>query len=234
MNWHSLAEISKLTRIPAPTARRYALLFREFLPNRRVGRTTRYSDESVALFQRINNAYQAGRLTHEIEEELRQDLPRTFEVTQEALAQPLQPQVQVQSFDPVLMRTVTDLLDRFGKSLEILANQKALIEHQRQDIQRLKAAFVQLAQNQKRLKQLPRALIRPVALDQERRCQVLAQKDAELETTTHQLMADQGEISSKLKVLESEIVRLRKDRRELERYLLGKISLAQSGGRERS
>lgn len=232
MNCHSLAEISKLTRIPAPTARRYALLFREFLPGRRVGRTTKYPDEALALFQRINAAYQAGRLTHEIEEDLRQDSPRTFEMAPASPAQPAP--APALSFDPALMRTVTDLLDRFGKSLEVLANQKALIEHQRQDIQRLKAAFVQLAQNQKRLKQLPRALIRPVALDQERRCQVLAQKDAELERTTSQLMADHGEMSSKLKVLEAEIVRLRKDRRELERYLLDKISLAQSGGRDQS
>ncbi len=230
MNWHSLAEISKLTRIPAPTARRYALLFREFLPGRRVGRTTKYPDEAVALFQRINSAYQLGRLTHEIEEELRQDTPRTFEMAPASQPQP----APAPSFDPALMRTVTDLLDRFGKSLEVLANQKSLIEHQRQDIQRLKAAFVQLAQNQKRLKQLPRALIRPVALDQERRCQVLAQKDADLERTTSQLLADHGEMSSKLKVLEAEIVRLRKDRRELERYLLDKISLAQSGGRDQS
>ena len=226
MNWYSLAEVSKMTRIPAPTARRYALLFKEYLPGKRMGRTTKYPEDALALFTRINTEYQARRLTHEIEDLLHKEFPRTYEVEATPLPSPPVP-VPAQAFDASLMITVSNLLERFGKSLEVLSNQKTLIEHQRQDIQRLKSAFVQLAQNHKRLKRLPQALLRPVALDQERRSQILAQKDAELEATTQQLMSEQGEITSKLRVLESEIVRLRKDRRELERYLLEKIGQTQ-------
>ena len=154
MNWYSLAEISKLTRIPAPTARRYALLFKEYLPGKRMGRTTKYPEEALTLFQRINAEYQDGRLTHEIEEELHQEIPRTIEVSSSPVVQSPLPAVHA-GFDPALVSTVTDLLGRFGKCLEVLSNQKSLIEHQRLDIQRLKTAFVQLAQNQKRLKHLP-------------------------------------------------------------------------------
>lgn len=221
MNWHSLTEVSRHTRIPAPTARRYAALFRDFLPGKRQGRMTKYPDEALDIFRRINAWYNQGLLTHEIEERLLEDLPRTHEVDAVAVAAPVQ--AATTCLDVSLVRTVADLLDRFGKTLEILANQKMLIEHQRHDIQRLKSAFVLLAQNQKRLKGLPQSLIRPVALDQERRTQVLAQKDAELEEATRHLFDQNTEIQQKLGVLESEIVRLRRDRREMERYLLGKI-----------
>ena len=80
MDWLSVAEIARLTRIPAPTARRYAALFREFLPHRKAGRVTRYAPEAARVFERISGLYHEGRVTTEIEEVLRREFSRTIDL----------------------------------------------------------------------------------------------------------------------------------------------------------
>ncbi len=80
MNWLSVAEIAKLTRIPAPTARRYASLFKDFLGGRKMGRVTKYPEESIVVFERISRMYGEGRVTSEIEDGLRTEFPRTIDV----------------------------------------------------------------------------------------------------------------------------------------------------------
>jgi len=80
MNWLTVADIAKTTRIPAPTARRYASLFKDFLNGKKIGRVTKYPPESISVFQRISDLYAEGRVTHEIEDMLRTEVPRTIEV----------------------------------------------------------------------------------------------------------------------------------------------------------
>jgi hypothetical protein len=80
MNWLSVAEIAKRTRIPAPTARRYAALFKDFLGGRKMGRVTKYPEESLGVFERISRLYADGGVTAEIEDALRTEFPRTFDV----------------------------------------------------------------------------------------------------------------------------------------------------------
>ena len=93
MNWLSVAEIAKLTRIPAPTARRYAALFKDFLGGRRMGRVTKYPEESVVVFERISRMYGEGKVTAEIDDGLRTEFPRIIDV--EHRAQPPAQQAEV-------------------------------------------------------------------------------------------------------------------------------------------
>jgi bifunctional N-acetylglucosamine-1-phosphate-uridyltransferase/glucosamine-1-phosphate-acetyltransferase GlmU-like protein len=51
----------------------------------------------------------------------------------------------------------------------------------------------------------------------------LEEKDAEIEEMALKLTFDTSDIKAKLQILESELVRLRKDRRDMERYLQDKI-----------
>lgn len=216
MNWLSVAEIAKTTRIPAPTARRYASLFREFLPTKKVGRVTKYAEDSISIFQRISQLYADGHVTHEIEDILKSECSRTIDVdTGPAPVAGFGNLDMIQSFH--------DLMDKFGSCLEIIANQKSMIEQQREDIQKLKTAFVLLSRSQKRVKQLPGEAFTKITTDLTHRTRKLEAKDTELEELTLGLSYDNSDMKAKMQILESELVRLRKDRREMEQFFRDKF-----------
>ena len=190
MQWLSVADISRITRIPAPTARRYASLFKEFLPGRKIGRVTKYPEQAVEIFERIAHFYAEGRVTSEIEELLRADFTRTIEVEPrqdeaspavgpDAFASVAQSAAPSAIFTHDVSRAFADMMDKFSSCLDVIADQKSLIEAQRDDIQKLKTAFVMLARSQKRLKHEQRAL---PALPGE-----VLRKTAELEEKGHEL-----------------------------------------------
>jgi hypothetical protein len=207
MDWLSVAEIARLTRIPAPTARRYAALFREFLPHRKVGRVTRYAPDSARVFERISGLYHEGRVTTEIEEVLRREFSRTIDLDAAGTGEARLPE------------PAPGVLDQFNTSLQVIADQRAVIEALREDVRKLKAGFVLLARGQKRLKALPAA----GGDDLSRTAAALARKDSELEELALGLSFDTSDMKIKLQTLEQELVRLRKDRREMERHLLDKL-----------
>jgi chromosome segregation ATPase len=220
MNWLSVAEIAKRTRIPAPTARRYAALFKDFLGGRKVGRVTKYPEESSVIFERISRLYGDGLVTNEIDERLRSEFPRTIEVDH-TMAASDGPNGSMEGFSG-LASTFNDVLARVTSCMEVIADQKSTIERQQDDIHKLKTAFVLLARSQKRIKQLPAG---QPALPEEimEQTRALEEKDAEIEEMALKLTFDTSDIKAKLQILESELVRLRKDRREMERYLQDKI-----------
>lgn len=225
MNWISVADISKTTGIPAPTARRYASLFKDFLPSRKMGRVTKYPESVIAIFQRIVSLYNDGLVTAEIEEKLKSEYPRTIEVSPNERAAPSQPAVAGQL---ELGDAFSEMMERMGKSLEVIADQKSIIEEQRDDINKLKRAFVLLAKSQKKLKELPQLDVKSMTEEFEGRAQALEQKDSELEETASDLAQENASLRSKLEVMETELVRLRRDRREMEKYFLDKIKKIQS------
>jgi len=217
MNWLSVAEIAKLTRIPAPTARRYAALFKDFLGGRKMGRVTKYPEESLVVFERISRLYGEGRVTSEIDDALRTEFPRTIEVDHRANV----PAPRTEGYAE-LASTFNDVIGKVASCMGVIADQKTIIDNQQEDIQKLKTAFVLLARSQKKLKQLPVSedIIPDDILEQTK---ALEQKDAEIEEMALKLTFDTSDIKAKLQILESELVRLRKDRREMEKYLQDKI-----------
>jgi len=217
MNWLSVAEIAKLTRIPAPTARRYASLFKDFLGGRRMGRVTKYPEESVVVFERISRMYGEGKVTAEIDDGLRAEFPRVIDVEHQS-----QPPAQQAEVYAELASSFNTVIGKVSSCMEVIADQKSIIEHQQDDIYKLKTAFVLLARSQKKMKQLPAGLdVLPEEFLQQ--TQALEQKDAEIEEMALKLTFDTSDIKAKLQILESELVRLRKDRREMEKYLQEKI-----------
>lgn len=225
MNWISVAEISKITGIPAPTARRYASLFKDFLSSRKMGRVTKYPDSVIAIFQRIVTLYNDGLVTVEIEEKLKSEYPRTIEISSTERATPTQPVVAGQL---ELGEAFSGMMERMGKSLEVIADQKDIIQEQREDIAKLKRAFVLLARSQKKLKELPQVDMKAMTEEIEDRTNALKQKDSELEEATTDLAQENSTLRRKLEVMESELIRLRRDRREMEKYFLDKIKKIQS------
>lgn len=226
MEWYSVSDIAQKTRIPAPTARRYSALFREFLPSRKIGRVTKYAEEAIEIFEKISKLYADGHVTAEIEEMLRRDYARTIEVS------PVVPSADQSAVATVIpsdmARTLNNVLDKFGTCLEIIADQKSMIETQRSDILKLKTAFVLLARSQKKLKTLPQETQATISDELAQRTQRLERKDLELEEMTLNLSFDQSDLKAKLQILESELVRLRKDRREMEQFFRDKIERIKS------
>ncbi|WP_027178329.1 MerR family transcriptional regulator [Maridesulfovibrio bastinii] len=225
MNWISVAEISKITGIPAPTARRYASLFKDFLPSRKMGRVTKYPDSVIAIFQRIVTLYNDGLVTTEIEEKLKSEYPRTIEVSPNERSVSVQPAVAGQL---ELGEAFSGLMERMSKSLEVIADQKEIIEDQRCDIAKLKRAFILLARSQKKMKELPQLDYKAMTEEFEGRTEALRQKDSELEEATSDLAQENSTLRRKLEVMETELIRLRRDRREMEKYFLDKIKKIQS------
>lgn len=217
MNWLSVAEIAKLTRIPAPTARRYASLFKDFLGGRRMGRVTKYPEESVVVFERISRLYSEGRVTAEIDDALRTEFPRTIDVSPSST-----PAHASEGFAD-LAETFNGVIGKVASCMEVIANQKATIDRQQDDIQKLKTAFVLLARSQKKMKALPAAEVEFMPDEFLKQTEALQQKDAEIEEMALKLTFDTSDIKAKLQILESELVRLRKDRREMEKFLQEKI-----------
>ena len=116
-----------------------------------------------------------------------------------------------------------EMMDKVTASMEIIADQKSLIDAQHEDIKKLKTAFVLLARNQKKSKMLPSSIDLPEIDELRQSTKALVQKDTELEEMALGLSFDTSDLKAKLQIMESELVRLRKDRRELERYLQEKI-----------
>jgi len=123
------------------------------------------------------------------------------------------------------------MMHRVADCMEVIADQKTLIESQQEDIQKLKTAFVLLARSQKKLRALPEASPNPgVSQEIISKTKELEQKDAELEEMALGLSFDTSDIKVKLQILENELVRLRKDRREMEKYLQDKIDKLRDSG----
>ncbi len=223
MEWLSVSEISKRTRIPAPTARRYASLFREYLPSRKVGRTTKYGLDSVLIFEKISKLYADGLVTTEIEDLLQRDYSRTIDLSLVSGVEAEAPTHAPAGLPFEMAETMTGVLKKFGSCLEIISDQKVLIEAQREDIQRLKTAFVMLARSQKKLKVLPASSLETMTQKLNRKTGQLEQKDIELEEMTLNISFDQSDLKAKMQILESELIRLRKDRREMEKFFREKI-----------
>ncbi len=220
MKWLSVAEISKITMIPAPTARRYASLFKDFLSSKKMGRVTKYPESAVEIFKRIVNLYNEGMVTTEIEQQLCSEFPRTIEISPSERGLPAQPAMNIQA---ELSGAFAEMMDKMSKSLEVIADQKSIIEEQREDIYKLKKAFVLLARSQKKIKALPQLDIKSMTEEYDVRTNALEQKDVELEEATTELAQENTNLKHKLEVMESELVRLRKDRREMENYFMDKI-----------
>ena len=232
MELMALSDIARRTGIPAPTARRYAALFKDFLSGRRLGRMTRYPEDAVPVFLRISELYGQGRITAEIEDMLRREFPRTIEVgpATEPYALPSISQelstlpgnlteILTDALSDALSEALATSLSSFGETLETLANQKQSLDGQQSDITKLKNGFVLLARNIKRLATRDQAdIVTQISriLD---RLRLMEPKLAVMEEITLTLTSDNADMKARLSAQEVELQRLREDRQRLEAIL---------------
>lgn len=221
----ALSDIAKRTGIPAPTARRYAALFKDFLSGRRLGRMTRYPEESLAIFQRIAELYTEGRITPEIEDILRVEFTRTIEVG--PAAEPIALPAVAHDLPPNLGQVLSDALSEalsnsianFSSALEKLAEQKTSLDAHQSDIEKLKNGFVLLARNLKRYAKSEQLDVSTQLEKLTERIRVMEPKLAVMEEITLTLTSDNADLKARLSAQEVEIRRLREDRDRMESVL---------------
>jgi len=221
----ALSDIAKHTGIPAPTARRYAALFKDYLSGRRLGRMTRYPEESVAIFQRISELYTEGRITAEIEEMLRKEFPRTIEVgpATEPLALPAVTQDLPDHLAEVLSDALSEALSssiaQFSSALDKLSEQKTSLDSHQADINKLKNGFVLLARNLKRVAKREQADVASQVEMLADRIKLMEPKLSVMEEISLTLTSDNADLKARLSAQEVELRRLREDRDRLEAQL---------------
>lgn len=225
MELMALSDIAKRTGIPAPTARRYAALFKDFLSGRRIGRMTRYPDEAIAVFQRIGELYADGRITSEIEDILRREFPRTIEVgpASEPIALPAVvhdlPGNLAEVLSDALSNALSESISHFTEALDKLAEQKTSLDTHQGDITKLKNGFVLLARNLKRVAKREQADVTAQVEKLSERLRSMEPKLAVMEEISLTLTSDNADLKARVAAQEVELRRLREDRERLEAQL---------------
>ncbi|MDR3639907.1 MAG: hypothetical protein P4L39_01140 [Humidesulfovibrio sp.] len=218
----ALSDIAKRTGIPAPTARRYAALFKDFLSGRRLGRMTRYPEEAVGIFQRIGELYAEGRITAEIEDMLRLDFPRTIEIgpAMEPIALPAVAQDLPGNLAEVLSDALSEALSssiaHFSEALDKLSEQKTSLDSHQTDINKLKNGFVLLARNLKRIAKRDQADVSAQVAKLAERLKAIEPKLAVMEEISLTLTSDNADLKARLSAQEVELRRLREERDHFE------------------
>jgi hypothetical protein len=225
MELMALSDIAKQTGIPAPTARRYAALFKDFLSGRRIGRMTRYPNEALAVFERVSELYTDGRITSEIEDILRREFPRTIEVgpAAEPIALPAVvhdlPGNLAEVLSDALSTALSDSIAHFSAALDKLAEQKTSLDTHQGDITKLKNGFVLLARNLKRMARRDQADVSAQVERLAERLRSMEPKLAVMEEISLTLTSDNADLKARVAAQEVELRRLREDRERLEAQL---------------
>ncbi|MGE4556035.1 MAG: hypothetical protein AB7D07_04340 [Desulfovibrionaceae bacterium] len=243
MEWLSLLEIAEQVGVSEEAARRYASVFKDFLPCKDANGSPVYPRQSVEIFRRIVEAdKESGEDLAELVENSRSLAKKPFL----AVMEPDRLDADNDSMD--LSETLGQLMESVSRCLIVIADQRAIIQEQREDIHKLKNGFVLLARRHKKLAlstgrkeaysvEYIDRVVRDSLAGHEALAQELLDRDQEFEARCSQLEKSQSdvleeaqrletgqqELHSKLNVLEAELVRLRKDRREMEKYLTDKI-----------
>jgi len=225
MELMALSDIAKRTGIPAPTARRYAALFKDYLSGRRLGRMTRYPEEAVGIFQRISELYAEGRITAEIEDFLRREFPRTIEVgpatapiALPAVAQTL-PANLADALSDALSNALENSIAHFTEALGKLAEQKTSLDSHQTDIDKLKNGFVLLARNLKRVSRQGQADVSAQVERLAERIKDMEPKLSVMEEISLTLTSDNADLKARLSAQEVELRRLREERELLHAHL---------------
>jgi hypothetical protein len=87
-NFLTISEIAERIGVPENSARRYAKLFKEFLPKKVLGRVKKYAPDSLDVIFEISEMYKKGYDTESIFEKLQNKRNRIFELELNGRKQP--------------------------------------------------------------------------------------------------------------------------------------------------
>lgn len=227
----SIANISRELNIPESTLHYWKNRFAEYLPSIGRGRQRRYRAETVEIFKSISELLKLGHTTRDVKAQLAEMYPLNIEPAR-GNAQPTQPVPSSAPHQPdmhmqtavavgteiakVLGEKLSQTLNSFrpglpAEDMQRLEQGMRLLENQSRDMQRLRDENSQLHVELQQLRDELEAVRENGAKG------APAQNNVALDR-------ENQDLRDKLNVLETELVRLRKDRRDMEKFLLDKIS----------
>lgn len=222
MDWIGLAEMAKDLGIPEPTLRRWAGLFKQHLSPKRFGRVTRYplSDRETLLL--VADLYAKGRVTSEILYVLKEKSKKSKASADQDdhIIITESPRLQASDQAPAPPWAAPAGLT---EALLLVADQKAELAAMRADIAAMgeETAFLREEMSnqrqdfqdlQNRHDALTDEVMRVVEMSD-----AMGQALSELTDQAGRQAETEAGLETKLKVLEAELVRLRKEVRELTR-----------------
>jgi len=221
----SVAEIARRLGVPESTVHYWKNRFAQHLPSQGSGRQKRFRAEAVDVFRVIAEMFSLGHSTHDVMETLGKRFPLTASMDSDAFAagsdSPFSRRESAPD-SPAMAETALRMAAAMGKEMGL--------EIARSIGEGLRAlgqtgggqGAIGAGSDLSGLPALPG--LDPEALDAIRcavdaSCSRLDAQGGEVE----RMATENLELKTKLSVLEAELIRLRKDRREMEKYLLDKI-----------
>ncbi|MBI4805715.1 MAG: MerR family transcriptional regulator [Desulfovibrio sp.] len=196
---YSISAIAKLLDLPESTLHYWKNRFDQLLPSVGQGRHRRFRAEAVDIFRSIGNLLGSGLSVADAKAELSKTLPVNITPDETAVVTP----VQFRGMGQVDQGCGEELAMRIGTAMAEAIGEK------------LQGLLTQ-AGGQPGQMALPDETVDALKAE-------LARARSEIE----ELRLSKDEMQGKLTVLEAELIRLRKDGREMEKHLLGKIKAAQ-------
>ena len=222
----SVAEIARRLGVPESTVHYWKNRFAQHLPSQGSGRQKRFRAEAVDVFRVIAEMFSLGHSTHDVMETLGKRFPLTASMEGDPFAAGAdapfsrRENAQDQVGSPAMADTALRMAAAMGKEMGL--------EIARSIGEGLRALGQMGGGGQGAIEGGPGLPALP-GLDSEaldaiksavdESCTRLDAQGGEVE----RMAAENLELKAKLSVLEAELIRLRKDRREMEKYLLDKI-----------
>lgn len=222
----SVAEIARRLGVPESTVHYWKNRFAQHLPSTGSGRQKRFRPEAVEVFRVIAEMFSLGHSAQDVMETLGKRFPLTASLDGDHFAAGTEAPFAHKSVhgsgheaDPALADTAVRMAAAIAKEMgaEIA---RSIGEGLRMHLSGLGGVALGPGETREAL---------PPALDPEELSTIknvveeaCGRLDANADEVSR-MTAENAELKAKLAVLESELIRLRKDRREMEKYLLDKI-----------
>lgn len=192
----SIAEISRLLEVPESTLHYWKNRFAQYLPSTGRNRQKRFKSEAVEIFKIIADMLKQGHTTEDVMAELSRKYPVNAAIDPQnpESAQPSAPvQMQQANLEPAIQ-----LAAAMGTEIA-----KSINEGLRGMLSCMPAETIS---------------------EDVKACMAKANADLDAQNESIEgLKTENTQLKEKLSIMEAELVRLRKDRREMEKFLLDKL-----------
>ncbi|MDO9084229.1 MAG: helix-turn-helix domain-containing protein [Humidesulfovibrio sp.] len=224
----SVAEIARRLGVPESTVHYWKNRFAQHLPSQGSGRQKRFRPEAVDVFRVIAEMFSLGHSTQDVMETLGKRFPLTASLDGDAFAagafietaapftqrEPAQDQAHSVALADTALRMAAAIGKEMGQEIA-----RSIGEGLRHLGQAPAQGALTSSQDAPALPALDAEQLVAIQCAVDLSCSRLDAHSGEVE----RVVSENAELKTKLSVLESELIRLRKDRREMEKYLLDKI-----------
>jgi DNA-binding transcriptional MerR regulator len=220
----SVAEIARRLGVPESTVHYWKNRFAQHLPSSGSGRQKRFRPEAVEVFRVIAEMFSLGHSAQDVMEALGKRYPLTAAVEGEPFAAGVDAPFRAPRRDEQGEAALADAAVRMAATVAREMGQEIARSIGEGLARHLSGLSLPAGEQRDALPASQFPALDPAELEAIRSTveQTCGRLD-ESAGAVAQMVSENAELKAKLAVLEAELVRLRKDRREMEKYLLDKI-----------